>query len=203
MLATISSSRTAYVAVAICCCRVKSSVTEAAKASELVFSIEIVSFPVGGMITRIAWGSTMRCITSRRSMPRAWAASVWPCSTEMIPARTISAIYAASFKPSPSVAAMNGVISVLVLTCHQITPFMAATLGLGLNEAAYMAEIVRAGIISVEHGQTEAAQALGMDRLLVMQRIVLPQAMRVIIPPTGNETISMLKTSSLAFAASG
>jgi polar amino acid transport system permease protein len=82
-----------------------------------------------------------------------------------------------------------------------ISPFMAATLGLGLNEAAYMAEIVRAGIISVEHGQTEAAQALGMTRLLVMRRIVLPQAMRVIIPPTGNETISMLKTSSLAFVA--
>jgi polar amino acid transport system permease protein len=83
-----------------------------------------------------------------------------------------------------------------------IVPFMAATLGLGLNEAAYMAEIVRAGIISVEHGQTEAAQALGMTRLLLMRRIVLPQAMRVIIPPTGNETISMLKTSSLAFVAS-
>jgi polar amino acid transport system permease protein len=83
-----------------------------------------------------------------------------------------------------------------------IAPFMAATLGLGFNEAAYMAEIVRAGIISVEHGQTEAAQALGMTRLLVMRRIVLPQAMRVIIPPTGNETISMLKTSSLAFVAS-
>ena len=82
-----------------------------------------------------------------------------------------------------------------------INPFMAATLGLGLNEAAYMAEIVRAGIISVEHGQTEAAQALGMTRLLVMRRIVLPQAMRVIIPPTGNETISMLKTTSLAFIA--
>ena len=83
-----------------------------------------------------------------------------------------------------------------------IAPFMAATLGLGLNEAAYMAEIVRAGIISVEHGQTEAAQALGMTRLLLMSRIVLPQAMRVIIPPTGNETISMLKTTSLAFVAS-
>ena len=82
-----------------------------------------------------------------------------------------------------------------------ITPFLAAVLGLGLNEAAYMAEIVRAGIISVEHGQTEAAQALGMTRLLVMRRIVLPQAMRVIVPPTGNETISMLKTSSLAFVA--
>ena len=82
-----------------------------------------------------------------------------------------------------------------------ITPFLAAVLGLGLNEAAYMAEIVRAGIISVEQGQSEAAQALGMPRLLVMRRIVLPQAMRVIIPPTGNETISMLKTTSLAFVA--
>jgi polar amino acid transport system permease protein len=82
-----------------------------------------------------------------------------------------------------------------------ISPFMAAVLGLGLNEAAYMAEIVRAGLISVEHGQTEAAQALGMTRLLVLRRITLPQAMRVIIPPTGNETISMLKTSSLAFVA--
>jgi polar amino acid transport system permease protein len=83
-----------------------------------------------------------------------------------------------------------------------IPPFMAALLGLGLNEAAYMAEIVRAGIISVEHGQTEAAQALGMTRSLVMRRIVLPQAMRIIVPPTGNETISMLKTTSLAFTAS-
>ena len=61
-----------------------------------------------------------------------------------------------------------------------------------------MAEIVRAGILSVDHGQTEAAQALGMTRAQTMRRIILPQAMRVIIPPTGNETISMLKTSSLA-----
>jgi polar amino acid transport system permease protein len=79
-----------------------------------------------------------------------------------------------------------------------MTPFMAALLGLGLNEGAYMAEIVRAGIISVDEGQGEAAQALGMHSGLVMRRIVLPQAMRVIIPPTGNEFISMLKTSSLA-----
>jgi polar amino acid transport system permease protein len=78
-----------------------------------------------------------------------------------------------------------------------ITPFTAAILGLGLNEGAYMAEIVRAGIISVEEGQSDAAQSLGMTRLQTMRRIVLPQAMRVIIPPTGNETISMLKTSSL------
>jgi polar amino acid transport system permease protein len=78
-----------------------------------------------------------------------------------------------------------------------ITPFVAAILGLGLNEGAYMSEIVRAGILSVDEGQTEAAQALGMNRLMTLRRIVLPQAMRVIIPPTGNETISMLKTSSL------
>lgn len=78
-----------------------------------------------------------------------------------------------------------------------ISPFTAAILGLGLNEAAYMAEIVRAGIISVDEGQTEAAQALGMTRLKIMRRIVLPQAMRVIVPPTGNETISLLKTTSL------
>jgi polar amino acid transport system permease protein len=85
-------------------------------------------------------------------------------------------------------------------TTNQIvSPFLAAILGLGLNEAAYMSEVVRAGIISVDHGQTEAAQALGMTRIGVMRRIVLPQAMRVILPPTGNETISMLKTSSLAY----
>jgi polar amino acid transport system permease protein len=83
-----------------------------------------------------------------------------------------------------------------------ITPFAAGTLALGLNEGAYMSEIVRAGIISVDEGQTDAAQALGMTRLQTMRRIVLPQAMRVIIPPTGNETISMLKTTSLvAFIA--
>ena len=83
-----------------------------------------------------------------------------------------------------------------------ITPFVAATLALGLNEGAYMSEIIRAGIISVDEGQTDAAQALGMTRLKTMRRIVLPQAMRVIIPPTGNETISMLKTTSLvAFIA--
>jgi len=93
-------------------------------------------------------------------------------------------------------------LGVSVSTNVLIPAVVAAIFGLGFNEAAYMAEIVRAGIISVEHGQTEAAQALGMTRLQVMRRIVLPQAMRVIIPPTGNETISMLKTTSLAFVAS-
>ena len=78
-----------------------------------------------------------------------------------------------------------------------ITKFFAAFLGLALNEAAYMAEIVRGGIQSVDEGQTEAGQALGMTKLQTLRRIVLPQAMRVIVPPTGNEAINMLKTTSL------
>jgi polar amino acid transport system permease protein len=79
-----------------------------------------------------------------------------------------------------------------------ITPIGAALLALGLNEGAYMAEIVRAGIISVDEGQSEAASSLGMGRLQTMRHVVLPQAMRVILPPTGNETISMLKNTALA-----
>ncbi len=78
-----------------------------------------------------------------------------------------------------------------------ITPMFAAVLGLGLNQGAYMSEIVRAGILSVDHGQMEAAGALGISKLQTMRRIILPQAMRVIIPPTGNETIGMLKTTAL------
>ncbi|MQY03384.1 amino acid ABC transporter permease [Actinomadura macrotermitis] len=81
-----------------------------------------------------------------------------------------------------------------------INAALAAALGLILNEAAYMAEIVRAGILSVDEGQQEAASALGMSRMQTMRRIVLPQAMRVIVPPTGNETISMLKNTSLVAA---
>ncbi|HTV12387.1 MAG TPA: amino acid ABC transporter permease [Acidimicrobiales bacterium] len=76
--------------------------------------------------------------------------------------------------------------------------FVAASVGLSLNEGAYMSEVVRAGLISVDLGQTEAAQSVGMTRLMALRLVVLPQAMRVIIPPTGNETISMLKTTSLA-----
>ncbi|MEV6280914.1 amino acid ABC transporter permease [Nocardia sp. NPDC051832] len=78
--------------------------------------------------------------------------------------------------------------------------FLFAVIGLGLNEAAYMAEIVRAGINSVGEGQREASVALGMSWTQTMRRTVLPQAMRVIIPPTGNELIGMLKTTSLVTA---
>jgi polar amino acid transport system permease protein len=81
-----------------------------------------------------------------------------------------------------------------------ITYTVAAIVGLGLNESAYLAEIFRAGLKSVDNGQMEAAEALGMRKGKVMWRIILPQAMRVIIPPTGNETIGMLKTTSLVLA---
>ena len=83
-----------------------------------------------------------------------------------------------------------------------MTPFVAALLGLGVNEGAYISEIVRGGIISVSKGQTEAAQAIGMTRVKTMRRIVLPQALRVIVPPLGNEFIALLKYSSLAFTIS-
>lgn len=76
--------------------------------------------------------------------------------------------------------------------------FVAATLALGVNEGAYMSEIIRAGILSVDAGQAEAAKSLGMTPRKTMSRIVLPQAMRVIIPPLGNEFNNMIKTTSLA-----
>jgi len=82
-------------------------------------------------------------------------------------------------------------------TNNLIPLFTSALLALSLNEGAYMSEIVRAGILSVDEGQSEAAHALGMTEIQTMRRIVLPQAMRVIVPPTGNETNSMLKSTSL------
>ena len=83
-------------------------------------------------------------------------------------------------------------------TVDVMTPFVAALLGLGINQGAYTAEVVRAGLLSVDTGQYEAAKAIGMDRLKALRRIILPQAMRVIIPPVGNEFISMVKLTSLA-----
>jgi polar amino acid transport system permease protein len=140
--------------------------------------------------------------------------------TKNPPLRALSSFYVWFFRGTPVLVQLffwfNGVPSVFrTLTIavpfthvvlystpmvQFITPFTAALLALGLNEGAYMAEIVRAGILSVDDGQTEAASALGMTRTLTMRRVVLPQALRVIIPPTGNEFIAMLKTSSLASA---
>jgi polar amino acid transport system permease protein len=79
-----------------------------------------------------------------------------------------------------------------------MTPFLSALLGLGINQGAYTSEVMRAGMLSVDAGQYEAAQAIGMGRLRALRRIILPQAMRVVIPPLGNEFIGMVKATSLA-----
>jgi len=84
-----------------------------------------------------------------------------------------------------------------------LTPFVASVIALGLNEGAYMAEIVRAGIIAVDRGQNDAALALGMSRPLTLRRIILPQALRVIMPPAGNQFISLLKATSLVSVIAG
>ncbi len=103
----------------------------------------------------------------------------------------------ASFLPTLSIGIPFGPDFASSPTNDLVTPLVAATLGLGLNEGAYMSEIFRAGILSVDHGQTEASAALGMPKRQAMRRIILPQAMRVIVPPTGNQVISMLKGTSL------
>ena len=91
------------------------------------------------------------------------------------------------FGPSWAIASANSLV----------TPLVAAILGLSLNEAAYMAEIIRGGIQSVDAGQHDAGRALGMNGRQLMRRVILPQAMRVVLPPTGNQVISMLKSTSL------
>ncbi|MBF7143383.1 MULTISPECIES: amino acid ABC transporter permease [Pseudomonas] len=83
-------------------------------------------------------------------------------------------------------------------TVEVITPFVAALLGLGINQGAYTSEVVRAGLLSVDSGQYEAAKSIGMPRLQALRRIILPQAMRIIIPPVSNEFIGMVKMTSLA-----
>jgi len=78
------------------------------------------------------------------------------------------------------------------------TPFLAAAIALSLNEAAYMAEIIRSGLLSVDTGQELAGRALGMSRRRILRRIIIPQAVRIVIPPMGNEFITLLKLTSLA-----
>jgi polar amino acid transport system permease protein len=124
-----------------------------------------------------------------------WVFRGTPVYTQLVFWGLISVLY-----PSFGIGIPFGPEFASFQTVNVVTFFVAAVIGLSLNESAYMAEIVRAGILSVDEGQTEAASALGMRRPQIMRRIVLPQAMRVIIPPTGNELISMLKTTSLVVA---
>lgn len=130
--------------------------------------------------------------------------------------RTLSAAYTWFFRSIPLLVQLIfwfnlgllfpklGFPPLMFSTNDLINGFVAAALGLTLHEAAYNGEIVRGGILAVDKGQVEASQALGMNRLLSLRRIVLPQAIRVIIPPLGNQFISLLKNTSLvAFIAGG
>ena len=105
--------------------------------------------------------------------------------------------FLSSLYPNLSLGIPFGPEFVVFDTNSLITPFLACLLGLGLNEAAYMAEIVRGGIQSVDQGQSEAAGALGMTRAQTLRRVVLPQAMRVIIPPSGSQFITVVKGTAL------
>ena len=122
-------------------------------------------------------------------------------TSRIIPFRIIAELYIWLFRGTPVFVQLimwfSGLPQIFPALTH-VPPFQIALIALGLNEGAYMAEIVRAGLQAVDPGQTEAAQSLGMRYGQIMRRIILPQAARVIIPPTGNELISMLKTTSLA-----
>lgn len=160
----------------------------------VTIELTVISMIAGVLIGVIM--AVMRMSQSRLLSSVAWA-YVWffrgtPVLVQIIFWFNIGALYpnlslGIPFGPSFATFEINSIL----------TPFVAGALALSLNEGAYMSEIVRAGILAVDEGQTEAASSLGISRAATLRRIVLPQAMRLIIPPTGNETTSMLKTSSL------
>jgi polar amino acid transport system permease protein len=149
---------------------------------------------VGGVILAVMRLSPTRIVSGAAGI-YIWLFRGTPLITQLIFWANLGALY-----PSFGLGIPFGPEFITWNTTATITVPMAALLGLGLNEAAYMAEIVRAGMSSVDEGQTEAAGALGLTRGKTLRRIILPQAMRVIIPPTGNQLISMLKTTSLVVA---
>ena len=125
--------------------------------------------------------------------------------------RTVSVVYTWFFRGTPLLVQIIFWFNIALVfpkigstnINNIVTPFIASLLALSLNEGAYMSEIVRAGIQTVDRGQTEAAQSLGLSPQQTTLKVVLPQAMRVIIPPTGNEVISMLKSTSLVAVIAG
>jgi len=151
------------------------------------------------MVLGVSIGATLALMRLSRSALISGAASayIWFFRGTPLLVQVIFWFNLSSFVPRLSLGIPFGPDFLAADVNVLVTPFLAAVLGLGLNEGAYMSEIVRAGITSVDPGQQEASLALGMTQGSTMRRIVLPQAMRVIIPPTGNQAIGMLKSSSL------
>jgi polar amino acid transport system permease protein len=160
------------------------------KTIELTVIAMMIGIALGGLL------AVMR-LSSNPAVSSVASAYIWFFRGTPVFVQLLFWGYASALYPRLGLGVPFGPTLLSAETNSLITPFIAAILGLGLNEGAYMAEIVRGGILSVDRGQTEAAQALGMSHLRTLRRIVVPQAMRVIIPPTGNQVISMLKTTSL------
>jgi polar amino acid transport system permease protein len=161
--------------------------------------VKTIELTVLGMVIGIVLGVILALMRMSGNPLLSWPSWVYiwffrgtPLLVQIIFFYNIAAIY-----PTIDLGVPFGPSFIHINGTNLVTPFFAGMLALGLNEGAYMSEIVRAGIISVDEGQAQAAKALGMTQGQTMRRIVLPQSMRVIIPPTGNETISMLKNSSL------
>ena len=114
--------------------------------------------------------------------------------------RVAARLYTDVFRAVPVLTQLFILYFGLVEVGIRLEPLQAAILGFGINGGAYLAEVFRAGILSVHHGQTEAAQMLGMTRLAVLRIVVLPQAMRIVLPSLANYAIGLLKDSTLASA---
>lgn len=161
---------------------------------KITIVLTVIAMPIGiilGTVLALSRSSENRIVSSA-ALGFIWFFRGTPLLVQLIFWYNISALY-----PQLSVGVPFGPTFFSGNANDLITPFFAALLGLSLNEGAYMAEIVRAGISSVEVQQSEAARALGMTEGRITRRIVLPQALRVIVPPTGNQVISMLKATSL------
>jgi polar amino acid transport system permease protein len=161
---------------------------------ELTLELTVISMVIGVLLGVLL--AVMRLSPNKLVSGSSWL-YIWFFRGTPVLVQIFFWYYIAALYPTIGLGIPFGPALVHIDANTAVTPFLAGILALGLNEGAYMAEIVRAGIISVDEGQADAARSLGMTRLQTMRRIVLPQAMRVIIPPTGNETISMLKTTSL------
>jgi len=162
----------------------------------VLVTLELTAIGMGisiaiGIICAVMRLSTNRLLVGG-SVAYIWFFRACPLMVQLIFWYNLSALY-----PHLGLGIPFGPQFVTFTANDLISPMAAAILGLSLYEGAYMAEIVRGGILAVDAGQIEAAQSVGMSRMLTLRRIVLPQAMRVIIPPTGNECMGMLKNTSL------
>ena len=161
--------------------------------------VTTLKLTVVAMLVGVVLGTVLAVMRLSENPVLRWTAGIyiWFFRGTPILVQLLGWYFLASVLPTISLGIPFGPTFASWSTNSVISQFSAAILGLGLNEAAYMAEIVRAGVGGVDHGQTEAAEALGMSPLQSYRRIILPQASRLIIPPTSNETITMLKQSSL------